>query len=74
MWFIESNRWKHFLYAIPCGLLFTFFFAAGLGVGMEFKDKRWGGKWDWLDLLCTCAGGLVGQALQLLIFYLIWKQ
>jgi hypothetical protein len=31
---------------------------------MEFKDKQWGGKWDWGDWLCTMLGGLVGQAVQ----------
>ena len=70
-WFTESNRWKHFLFAIPSAFLLTFLFALGLGVGMEFKDKQWGGKWDWLDLLATALGGLVGQALQIGFIYLI---
>ena len=39
--------------------------------GMEFKDKAYGGKWDWLDLLATILGGIVGQMLQLLIFYVL---
>jgi hypothetical protein len=28
--------------------------------GMEFKDRAYGGKWDWLDLLATILGGIVG--------------
>ena len=70
-WLFESNREKHFLYAIPFAFLLTFLFALGLGVGMEFKDKSWGGKWDWLDLTATCLGGLVGQALQIALILLI---
>ena len=48
-WLTESNRLKHFLYAIPCGLL-GIMFVAGLAAGMEFKDKMSGGKFDFLDI------------------------
>lgn len=67
MWLTESNRQKHFLYAIPCALLLTLLFVGGLAAGMEYKDKAHGGKWDWLDFLATILGGVVGQALQLVI-------
>ena len=72
-WFLESNRPKHFIYAIPSAFLLTILFAAGLAVGMELKDKQYGGKWDWLDLIATLLGGLVGQILQAVVVYLIWK-
>lgn len=68
-WITESNRLKHFLYAIPCALFLTILFVGGLAAGMEFKDRAYGGKWDWLDLLATILGGIVGQILQVLIFY-----
>ena len=64
--FLESNRWKHFLYAIPIGLLLTIFCAIGVAGGMEFKDKEYGNKWDWLDFGFTVLGGLIGQSLWLL--------
>lgn len=73
MFILKSNRPKHFIYAIPSAFLFTILFAAGLAVGMEFKDRAYGGKWDWLDLIATLLGGLVGQILQALVIYLIWK-
>ena len=41
-WFTESNRWKHFVYAIPVGYVFTILCVLGLATGMEFKDKLWG--------------------------------
>lgn len=69
MWLTESNREKHFLYAIPAALLGTLLFVLGLAAGMEFKDKQYGGKWDWLDFLATVLGGLIGQSLQALIIW-----
>lgn len=47
-WITESNRKKHFWYAIPCGFLLTILFVAGLAAGMEFKDKSYGDKWTGL--------------------------
>lgn len=73
MWILKSNRQKHFLYAIPCAIMLTILFVLGLAVGMEFKDKLYGAKWDWLDLLATILGGVVGQIVQILIIYMIWQ-
>lgn len=61
-WFLESNRWKHFLYAIPAGAI-NFWLAIGLALGMEFKDAQHGGTFDWVDATCTAVGGFVGAAL-----------
>lgn len=72
-WIKESNRPKHLLYAIPCGLAFSILFVAGIAIGMEFKDKAWGSKWDWLDLIATLLGGLIGQLLQILLIWLLVK-
>lgn len=66
----KSNRGKHFLYAIPCAAIATILFVLGLSFGMEFKDARNGGRWDWKDIAATVMGGIVGQLLQLTIIYL----
>lgn len=71
--FSDESRKKHFLYAIPIGLVFTLLCVLGCASGMEFKDEQWGGKWDWYDWLCSMLGGFVGQVLQLLIILLLWK-
>lgn len=71
-WFTESNRWKHFLYAIPIGLILTVLAAIGVAGGMEFKDYEYGNKWDWLDFFCTIGGGLVGQLLQIILYYVLF--
>ncbi len=65
MW--QSNRDKHFLYAIPIGLVFTILCVLGVASGLEFKDKQYGNQWDWLDWLFTMLGGMVGQLLQIII-------
>lgn len=84
-WFTESNRWKHFVCAIPEGFLFTVLFAVGCGTGMEIKDchydkdnanlpiYKWNFRnWDWLDWTATLLGGLVGQGLEILLYLLIF--
>ena len=70
-WFLESNRWKHFLYAVPVGFVFTILCVLGLATGMEFKDKLYGGEYDWIDWSLTMLGGIIGQAMQLFVIYLI---
>ena len=69
--FLQSNRWKHFLFAIPIGLVFTILCVLGVAGGMEFKDKQWGGEWDWYDFGYTLLGGLIGQIIQIIIILLI---
>ena len=69
MWLTESNRQKHFLYAIPIGFLFTILCVLGVASGLEFKDKQYGNQWDWLDWTATMLGGLVGQLIQIIIIY-----
>lgn len=70
-WLLKSNRLKHFIFAIPIGFVFTILCVLGCASGMEFKDKSWGGKWDWLDWAATMLGGLVGQVMQLVLIYFI---
>lgn len=69
MWLTESNRMKHFQYAIPCGFIGTILFVLGLALGMEFKDKEYGNKFDWLDISATLLGGVIGQIAQTLLIY-----
>lgn len=73
MWLRESNRDKHFLYAIPISFIFTILCVLGVASGMEYKDKLKGGIWDWNDWLATILGGLVGQLFQILLILLIIK-
>lgn len=67
MWIKESNRPKHLLYAIPIGMIFSILAVLGCAFGMEFKDKQYGNKFDWLDIAATMIGGLIGQIIQILV-------
>ena len=71
MWLKESNRIKHLFYAIPIGLVFTILAVLGCAFGMEFKDKQYGNKFDWLDIAATMIGGAIGQVLQIILIMLI---
>lgn len=71
MWLQESNRPKHLFYAIPIGFLLTILCVIGVASGMEFKDKQYEGKWDWLDWIATIIGGIVGQVLQIGLILLL---
>lgn len=70
-WIRESNRPKHLLYAIPIGLIFTILAVIGCAFGMEFKDREYGNKFDWLDIAATMIGGAIGQLLQIIIILII---
>ena len=69
-WFKESNRWKHLLGGMFIGGFSNGWYCAayaGLGVAsaLEFKDKQWGGKWDWIDWILTVAGTAIGFLIHL---------
>ena len=70
-WLKESNRQKHLLYAIPIGFLCTILAVLGCAFGMEFKDKQYGGEFDWLDIAATMIGGAIGQILQVILIRLL---
>ena len=70
-WLKESNRYKHLLYAIPIGLILTILAVIGCAFGMEFKDYQYGNKFDWLDILATLIGGVIGQILQVFLLMLV---
>lgn len=72
MWLLKSNRKRHLLYAIPAAFIGTILYSTGLAFGMEFKDKQYDGKFDWLDIAATEIGGLIGQILQIGLIYLIY--
>lgn len=66
-WWKASNRWKHFLFAIPLGAVCGAPFTTGVGLGMEVKDHLYGGKADFVDFALTAVGGAIGHGAMLLI-------
>lgn len=71
-WFNKSNRWKHLVDGVIIGLGSDDLYCAGYtGIGvasaLEFKDKSWGGKWDWIDWSLTISGVIIGYSIRVLI-------
>ena len=66
-WWKASNRWKHFLFAIPLGAVCGAPFTTGVGLGMEVKDHLYGGKADFADFLLTAVGGVIGHGVMLVV-------
>lgn len=66
-WWKASNRWKHFLFAIPLGAVCGAPFTTGVGLGMEVKDHLYGGKADFVDFVLTAAGGAIGHGVMLAV-------
>ena len=66
-WWKASNRWKHFLFAIPLGAVCGAHFTTGVGLGMEVKDHLYGNKADFVDFLLTAVGGAIGHGVMLAI-------
>lgn len=66
-WWKSSNRWKHFLFAIPLGAVCGAHFTTGVGLGMEIKDHLYGGKADFVDFLLTAVGGVIGHGVMLVV-------
>lgn len=66
-WWKASNRWKHFLFAIPLGAVCGAPFTTGVGFGMEIKDHLYGGKADFVDFALTAVGGAIGHGIMLVV-------
>ena len=66
-WWKASNRWKHFLFAIPLGAVCGAPFTTGVGLGMEIKDHLYGGKADFVDFALTAVGGAIGHGAMLAV-------
>lgn len=66
-WWKASNRWKHFLFAIPLGAVCGAPFTTGVGLGMEIKDHLYGGRADFVDFLLTAVGGVIGHGVMLAV-------
>ena len=64
-WWKASNRWKHFLFAIPLGAVCGAPFTTGVGLGMEVKDHLYGSRADFVDFALTAVGGAIGHGVML---------
>ena len=71
--FTDKTRWQHFWIGIVLGAVLTILCVLGAMTTAEWKDRAWGGQWDWKDWWCGMIGGITGQTVQVLIIYLIYQ-
>lgn len=71
--FGDKTRGEHFRVGVALAVCFTILCVLGAMFTAEYKDKAHGGKWDWSDLGWGMAGGVLGQIVQLLIIWAIWR-
>ncbi|QOR58362.1 hypothetical protein [uncultured phage cr118_1] len=73
-WLKQSNRLKHLYIGIISAIIGSILLTTGLAFGKEYADKSWGGKFDWLDILATLLGGIVGQSIHSILLYLLFDK
>lgn len=71
-WLKESNRIKHLAGGAFIGLLandysHSLFGSVIAATCLEYKDRAYGGKWDWIDYGLTVLGSLLGTLLRYII-------
>lgn len=55
-WLMESNHWKHLAACFVIALFLGASAGLAAGVAAEWKDKQWGGKFDWSDIVADLVG------------------
>lgn len=73
MIFTDKTRWQHFWVGIALSLTLTILCTLGAMTTAEYKDKAHGGLWDWYDWTAGMIGGIIGQAIQIVIIYFLIK-
>lgn len=69
-WLKDSNHWKHLAVCFTLSLFFGAAAGMSAGVAAEWKDRQWGGRFDWSDIMAD----VVGVALAVGVRYLLgWR-
>ena len=68
-WFNSlDDKLKHTIVCLLGSLLFGYGFGLGAGFAAEYKDKAWGGTFDWWDIAADLTGTIIGGICHYLIF------
>ena len=66
-WFRTSHRIHHLAGGFAVGFACGIDAAVAVAAALEFKDRQWGGKPEWIDFALTVAGGALGAFLRWLV-------
>lgn len=72
-WLKKSNNWKHLFSCMTLGIICGFAPAMFMGIGVEYKDKQWSGKFNWRDVWVDFIGAVIGSLIRLIIFKDIYR-
>jgi hypothetical protein len=63
-----DDKMKHTIVCFIGSLCFGYGFGLGAGFAAEYKDKAWGGSWDWWDIVADMVGTIIGGMAHYLLF------
>lgn len=71
-WLKGSNRYRHLIGGFILGLISLDVYSMVMlsfctGAALEYKDKMYGNKWDWLDLSVTMVGAILSYCIKTLL-------
>lgn len=67
----RKDRIKHLCVGIGLGFLSILLAIIG-GLYKEIKDRKDYGCFDWYDLLATVIGGIIGNTISIVLYFLIF--
>ena len=68
-WFTGlDDKLKRTIVCLIGSLFFGYGFGLGAGIAAEYKDKAWGGTFDWWDIAADLTGTIIGGICHYLIF------
>lgn len=65
----KKNYFRECLKGMVTAALFTIFCTIGYGLGANYEERQWLGKFDWYGYLVILVGGIFGQTLQAIIIF-----
>lgn len=70
-WLKYSNNYKHLFSCMGVAIICGFVPAMFMGVGVEVKDSKWSGKFNWKDVWVDFIGAFIGTIIRF-IFIQDW--
>lgn len=74
-WLKDSHHWQHIVVGLSIGILSEDWYSTAISSiptasALEYKDKKYGNYWDWVDWGLTVGGAAAGHFIKFLILKL----